>query len=311
MLTVSVVIPTFGRHETLARALGRLARQTVAPGAFEVIVVKHPDEPDSERVERTVAAQPYDARSVPRHDPGVASARNSGWREARAPLLLFLDDDVLADRRLVAEHLAWHDRHPEEHVGVLGQVRWARELRITPFMKWVERGMQFDYGNIRGTDAGWGRFYTANVSVKRRLVERVGGFDESFPWGYEDLDLAYRMHSQGFRLLYNRRASAEHLHAMTPEGWEDRMRKVAASERQFVNLHPEIPAYFKDIFASAVDAPPARGRGVHLARFVPPWFPWLGPRVWGSVDTYYRQLLAPSFLEGWREAEHAEQGAYS
>ena len=76
---------------------------------------------------------------------------------------------------------------------MLGHVRWAREVRVTPFMHWLEHGVQFDYPAIDGIEAGWGRFYGANVSAKRELVERVGGFDEvRLPYGYEDLDFGYR-----------------------------------------------------------------------------------------------------------------------
>ena len=60
---------------------------------------------------------------------------------------------------------------------MLGHVRWARELEVTPFMLWLDQGMQLDYPNLDGTHAGWRRFYGANISVKKRMIERVGGFD--------------------------------------------------------------------------------------------------------------------------------------
>ena len=37
-------------------------------------------------------------------------------------------------------------------------------------MEWLDDGVQFDYGRIEGTEAGWWHFYTANVSVKRVLL---------------------------------------------------------------------------------------------------------------------------------------------
>jgi hypothetical protein len=56
------------------------------------------------------------------------------------------------------------------------------------------------------------------------------------------------------------------------------------------------------MFSKAAAAPPARGRGARLARFVPRSFPYLGPRVWGSADAVYRQTLAGPFLEAWEAA---------
>src|SRR5205085_8456418 len=138
--------------------------------------------------------------------------------------ILFTDDDILPDRALVQAHLACHERHPRDAIGVLGNVRWADELRVTPFMRWLEHGIQFNYPSIVGTEVTWGYFYTANASVKRAALERVGGFDEQrLPYLYEDLDVALRMHrSEGLRLLYEPRARAEHLHAPDLDSWRRR-----------------------------------------------------------------------------------------
>jgi hypothetical protein len=174
-------------------------------------------------------------------------------------------------------------------------------------MRWLDGGIQFDYGRIEGIEAGWGRFYTANVSVKRALLERSGGFDEErLPFGYEDLDLAYRLRDLGLRLVYNRAAEAEHLHSMDLDFWRRRVRRIAVAEKQFTSLHPDVQPYFHRLFTAAASRTPARGRGVKLAGAVPRWFPILGPRTWASVDAYYLQQLAPEFLDAWDSATSAE-----
>ncbi len=302
-MRLSVIIPTLGRSEILTRVLARLVEQRTPLGEFEVIVVADAAERDVSGVEAAIAERPYDVRLLRAETVGASAARNRGWRQARAPLLLFLDDDVLPGPELVSEHLDWHERHTENEVGVLGRVRWADGLRVTPFMRWLDHGIQFAYPEITGEEAGWGRFYTANVTVKRALIERVGGFDEeNFPFGYEDLDLAYRLNELGFRLLYNRRAEAEHLHAMTLESWRRRVPRIAASERAFVRRHPDVSPHFHELFRSAAEAPRVRGRGARLATVVPRRVPWLGRRVWLSADMWYRQQLAPPFLAAWESA---------
>lgn len=302
---ISVVVPTLGRLSTLRRVLERLDAQTAGPESFELIVAADAQAEPLEGLQSLLANRHYPARLVRAAMPGASAARNAAWRAARSPLLLFTDDDVLPDPQLVAEHLAWHAQSPELAVGVLGHVRWARELHVTPFMRWLAHGIQFNYPSITGEEAVWGNFYTANVSVKRALVEQVGGFDEQrLPYGYEDLDLALRMHqSAGFRLRYNRRASAEHLHEMDLEFWKQRVPRVARSERRFVELHPEIPAYFHDLLSDAAARPAASGRTERLARFIPGRVPLLGSYVWGQLDLFYRQSLAPAFLKAWKESE--------
>jgi GT2 family glycosyltransferase len=305
---ISVVIPTLGR-EMLPRALGRLeAQEGVSSGDFEVVVIEDPGAAEEGAAARALESRALDARTLRADRPGASAARNAGWRAARAPLVLFTGDDILASPRFLAEHLAAHERHPEEEVGVLGRVDWADELRVTTFMRWLDRGIQFDFDTIRDEDAGWWRLYTANCSLKRSLIEAVGGFDEeTFPFLYEDLDLGKRMSdAHGFRLLYAPDAHGGHVHPMTPGEWRRRAAAIAPMELRFTRKHPGFEPYFLNLFSAAAAAPPARGLLARLAPVVPPGAPVIGERVWASVDRRYRQELAPAFLDAWERAEREE-----
>ncbi|MCW3066771.1 MAG: glycosyltransferase family 2 protein, partial [Solirubrobacterales bacterium] len=246
---------------------------------------------------------PLEARLLAGPAPGASAARNAGWRAATTDLVLFLGDDILASKRLLAEHLAFHERHREPELGALGHVRWARELQVTPFMRWLEHGTQFDFHSIRG-EAGWGNFYTANVSLKRVMLERTGGFDEErFPFLYEDTDLGYRLREHGFRLLYHRRAEGEHLHPTTLEDWQGRMGAIARAERAWIALHPDHRPHFHDRLAEAAAWPPTRGRIALVGlRLVPPRTPILGPWISERASVHYRQQLAPAFMAAWAAA---------
>src|SRR4051812_49763055 len=79
---VSVVVPTCGRPELLGRCLAALDAQTLPRDTFEVIVIE-----DTGR-------------------EGPASARNRGWRRARAPIVAFTDDDCLPDAGWLAAGVA-------------------------------------------------------------------------------------------------------------------------------------------------------------------------------------------------------------
>lgn len=304
-LDISVVIPTLGRRDRLARTFHALEKQTVAPGSFEVIVVSDPSgEETADTAELVSSGYSFRSQHLVAMSAGASAARNAGWKSASSPIVLFLGDDILASPQLLEAHLEWHRQRGGPQVGVLGRVRWASEITTTPFMRWLEYGIQFDYPAIRGDAASWFNFYTANVSLPRMSLERVGGFDYlRFPFLYEDLDLGYRLHGLGFRLLYNRRARGEHLHPTTVADWRVRMAAVAVAERQWVSRYPEMPAYFYDKFVEAQRQPTARGRGRKLIRWIPPSFPLLGRKAWRSADVFYLQQLAPAFLDAWASDE--------
>jgi hypothetical protein len=275
-----VVIPTVGRP-TLARVLARLRVPDV-----EVLVVAD------------ARAGDVPAATLRAADPGAAGARNAGWRAATAPVVLFLDDDVLPAPDMAARHLAAHDREPDERVAVLGHVRWADALRKTPLMEWLDDGVQFDYGRIEGTDAGWWHFYTANVSVKRALLQRGGGFDaQRFPFGHEDLDLGYRLSQHGLRLRYEPGARAEHLSVPRLAEWRTRVGRLARSEKAFVARHPELPPYFHRRFSGPL--PAGRGLTGRLQPLIPLAVPRLGPRAWVSAKERAERDLGQAYLRAW------------
>lgn len=301
---LSIVISTLGNYSTLERVLDGYSRQDALHRSFEVVVATDAADPEPDAVARAIGTRSYEVRRITGDRPGLSCNRNAGWRASEGPLVLFTDNDTIPVPRLVTEHLLYHRERPAEETGVLGRVRWAPELTVTPFMRWLDTGIQFNYANLCGVDVPWGAFAGANVSLKRAFIERVGDFDqEHFPYGYEDTDWAYRASRLGFRLVYNRAAVADHLRSMTLEFWKKRARRVAVAEHQFTRLHPEISPWFHRVFSHAASMPPARGRGLRLAPYVPPRVPWLGPRVWGSVDIVFKQALAPYFLSAWEEAD--------
>jgi GT2 family glycosyltransferase len=298
---LSIVIPTVGRSGALGAVIQGLARQSLPLAGAEVLVVV--DANGEEVPPPAGGATPSALKLLRAERPGASAARNLGWRTATAPLILFLDDDIVPSPQLVAEHLGWHTAQPEVEVGVLGLVRWSPRVKVTPFMRWLERGIQFDYDRITGTSVGWQLFYSCNVSVKREMLERVGGFDEErFPFGYEDMDLARRMSDHGFRLLFNPAAVGEHLKTETLESWRTKLERIALSERRFVETYPSERPYFYERFRAASEAPRARGRSGRLARYVGPGVPWLGPFVWRSFDLVCSQELAPDYLSAWNAA---------
>jgi GT2 family glycosyltransferase len=305
MPELSIVIPTYRRRDALPRTLEALERQTTSPDRFEAIVVDDPVDDDSAAVAALLRPErrPFAVRQLHRDGRGVSAARNAGWRAAEADLVMFVGDDILLRPDAVEQHLRWHERNPEEEAGVLGRVEWAGELRVTPFMRWLEHGIQFDYLSLGGDEAPWTHFYTANISLKRVMLARVDGFDEErFPFLYEDLDLGRRLAAEGFRLLYNRDAVGEHLHPTGVDEWRRRMAATAPAERRWVEAYPDMPAWFHDIFEAAarrrrVPAPVGRA-----AALVPSKTPLIGPRAEAVADLHFRQQLAPAFLEAWRTA---------
>lgn len=232
-MTLTVVIPTFDRADVLARCLRDLLSQIRANPDWRILVV---DDGSHDGTPQVIAdAQkclPQQVRSLRQENRGPAAARNLGLREARTDLVLFLGDDIIAAPDLLNEHILSHRAYPREAVSVLGYVTWSPEIKVTPFMRWLENGgPQFRYHQISDPDnVPWTYLYTANFSFKRRFLLENGLFDEEFPFAaYEDSDLARRLAARGMRMVYNPRAIGYHHHPTSLGQALSRMEKVGYS----------------------------------------------------------------------------------
>ncbi|MBG0829973.1 glycosyltransferase [Planomonospora sp. ID67723] len=210
---ITVVIPTIGRP-TLAATLAALDPKT------EVIVVDdRPDElavdllPEpsvdgplltgAASVERdadllgALRAADGRVRVLRSGGRGPAAARNTGWRAAGTPWIVFLDDDVIPEPGWDKAVRADLEDLPADVGGSQGRIEVPLPADRRPTD--AER-------NTAGlATAEW---ITADMAYRRAALERTGGFDERFPRAYrEDADLALRMRAAGYRLVRGERVT--------------------------------------------------------------------------------------------------------
>lgn len=226
-IDLSVVIPAHDAAGLLRRTLASLARQDLSAARYEVIVVDDGSAEDIRAVADEFAAR---YTRLERPDFCVSRVRNAGARLANAPLLVFLDSGVVAGPGLLSAHLAAHTGSgpravtgytygtqrlrplrdlaelldmlpPEEVVARIGAGPRGLDLRHRDFHE-----HDFD---LSGLAAPWILFWTMNCSIRATDLWAVGGFDEDFVgWGYEYLELGYRLMRHGVRLGASREAWA-------------------------------------------------------------------------------------------------------
>src|SRR5689334_18814983 len=92
-LLISVITPTYNRRDSLRATLRALESQTFPAGQFEVLVIVDGGTDGSADASRAVETS-YKLRVIEQANAGPAVARNVACQQARAPLLVFLDDDV-------------------------------------------------------------------------------------------------------------------------------------------------------------------------------------------------------------------------
>ncbi|WP_263357924.1 glycosyltransferase family 2 protein [Acidicapsa ligni] len=235
-MQITVVIPTYNRAEVLRKTLHAYSQQTGDHRILEILVVDDGSKDHTQTVAAECAELDRRVRYLKQSNRGLAAARNHAIRKAEGELILFGDDDIIPTPNMTAEHIAWHDINPEDNCGVLGYVPWLSELRPTPFMKWSALyGPQFNFGYfVPGKELGFQFGYFCNTSVHASFLREHGTFNEAFKtYGYEDIELSYRLAKKGYKLRYNPDACGYHNKYETLNDAIERVEKLYRSWPEF------------------------------------------------------------------------------
>ena len=232
--SVSVIIPTYRREAPLRRCLAGVLAQRHP--AFEVLVVDQSPEHEP-ATWAALRALPSHARHVRLPEPSVTAAANAGARLAKGEILVFLDDDVEIDDRGLLERHAAHYTDPT--IGaVAGRMAHpgSTQAMAPPRLRGDRLAfldVNFDHDQALDVPTTC----AANMSLRRELVERLGGFDErysanAFRW---ETDFSVRLIRSGYRIRYDPGARVVHYFG-TPGGCENGnlLSSTAASHAWYV-----------------------------------------------------------------------------
>ena len=247
---ISVVIPTFEGGHRLPATLEALGRCTQPPQGAEIVVVDD-GSPEPVVLPDGPAPLPCPLRLLRlASNAGRAAACNAGVRAASGRVVLILDDDMSAAENLLEVHRRAHppasapravvgriDPDPEFFTGRFGRFLAAEEERRHQRLAARDRTLNF-------TDCLTGHF-----SVPRSALLEIGGYDEGFSrYGFEDIELAFRLERAGVELVYTEATVTRHRSEFADFAAHCRRHlEAGAMARHFVERHhlPEIEAFLR------------------------------------------------------------------
>ena len=243
MPKISVVIPTLNRAAVLAQTIDRIESQTVSKECYDVIVVDNASIDDTRNVLEAKRRQHSNLKFLFQSKPGAAATRNAGVRATTADIVLFIDNDILAESDLIERHLEYHSQHT--NAAVIGRVITPWNDRVDPFLRYLHhRGIYNPY-TIASGPIDFSYYHTGNVSTPRVALLASGAFDEQFMiYGMEDIELGYRLEKLGCRMVNGERAGGVHHYFPTYEEFISRCEQAGYSLGKLIELHPELEKRF-------------------------------------------------------------------
>jgi hypothetical protein len=197
---VSFVVPVHNGARWLDAALAAILAQDDGP--FEVLAVDDGSTDRSPEILRAYAVTGR-VRVLAGEGRGAAAAINLGVSHARHPIICQIDQDVVLEpgwlvrvtEALGAPDVAAVQGH---YVVAPGAGPWPRVMGLD---------LRQRYGRIRS--ASIDHVCTGNAAYRAAALARVGPFDESLGYGYDN-DMSYRLVAAGFRLVFARTATSVH-----------------------------------------------------------------------------------------------------
>lgn len=189
--SISVVIPAYNERQRISGQLEALRQQTFA-GDFEIIVADNGStDGTAEFVRSWVDRLPMLRVVDASRGSGVNVARNVGAAQSRAPKIAICD----ADDRVHAGWIAAMYGGLESFDAVAGplEIESVNPPDIVAFRTWRFEGLKPAFGFLPYAVG-------ANCGFTREAYERVGGFDESFAGGCDEIDFFWRLQLSGLVL---------------------------------------------------------------------------------------------------------------
>ncbi len=216
----SIIIPVWNNAALTQQCLTALANVTEHV-SYEVVVV---DNGSTDGVQNFLQTLSGDVQVIRNEENlGFAKACNQGAQAARGEYLVFLNNDTIplkgwlsalieevrthADVAVVGSKLLYEDG-TIQHAGVAFSREW--------FMPYhMYRG-----GNAEVACVNKRRelqcVTAACMLVRKAVFEQVGGFDEGYQNGFEDVDLCLMIRTQKWKIIYQPKSVLYHLESKTP-----------------------------------------------------------------------------------------------
>jgi len=224
---ISVIIPTFNRSSFLKDALESICDQNIRPDEYEIIVIDNGSTDNTKKVVNRIRQRNRKnyIKYIYEPEPGLLAGRHRGAFEANGDILVYVDDDIKADKEWLKVIKKTFDTYPDVQL-VGGKILPEFEIDPPDWIRffWSDNRLSNVCGELSLLDLGnkvcninpnfiWG----ANFSIKKLDLFELGGFHpDALPKnllhfrGDGETGLTIKAREKGYKAIYQPNALIYH-----------------------------------------------------------------------------------------------------
>jgi glucosyl-dolichyl phosphate glucuronosyltransferase len=183
-LKISVIICSYNRANYIVGAMESLYNQTLSRELFETIVVDNNSKDNTKELclEYIAAYKDYNIYYFEETQQGASFARNAGVEKSGSPLIVFMDDDAIADNDFLEKIINFFEKYPE--ADALGGRIIPKFIPAEP--KWMSHYVSSLVGNFHYSNQIMpfkkGKYpLESNMIVRKADFLQAGGFNTNLP----------------------------------------------------------------------------------------------------------------------------------
>lgn len=187
-MKVSVIIPAYNEEKLIGRCLKSILEAEVPAGMEREVIVINNASIDKTKA---IASGFSGVRVVDEMQKGLTKARQAGLKASSGELLIYFDADTIVPQNWFKELADIYSKNPDI-VGASGPYYYEH-------LNCFERFIYYDGFHILFGWLPWqkGFLLGGNFSVKREVLEKIGGFDIDIAFYGEDTNLTRRVSEYG------------------------------------------------------------------------------------------------------------------
>ncbi len=246
-IRIALVICTYNRDKYLPEALESIKNQTFDKGKFQLLIIDNNSTDKTANISKDfISKNPsLNIKYCFEQQKGLSFARNRGVTEAEAPIISYVDDDVILSPSFLQGMVDFFDEY-KDAVGAGGKVipkyesgkepEWMNKY-LNGFVGKVDYGTEvMQYSNKMKYPAG------CNMTYRKDILLKAGGFNNELTFRSDDKYIFYKVKNISDKIYYVPNAWLYHYidsHRLTESNFKKLFLKTGNEEKKRIASEKE------------------------------------------------------------------------